>query len=86
MEPCDSATLSMYGTSGVNGGIGVCLLAWDDATQSVASGITRSCMGDWECPAGALCDDQITALDLSGTLALCKPGPRGTLTPAMLSP
>jgi hypothetical protein len=65
---------------------GYCLVAWDAATQRAATGITVGCMGDWDCPDHALCDDHIT---LTGGGAdrpgVCKPGPKGTLTPAMLS-
>jgi hypothetical protein len=62
-----------------------CLLAFDPVTQVVASGITRRCIGDWQCPEHALCDDQIPRLVGGDPIAVCKPGPRGTLTPAMLS-
>lgn len=88
LQPCDAMTLATYGTSGANGRAGTCLLAWDSAMQRITSGQSRICLGDWDCPAGSLCDDQITALDTPPPprLAICKPGPRGTLTPAMLSP
>ncbi len=92
---CDATTIAQYGTSGATGvvvppdyggGTSACLLAWDSSAQAAASGITRVCIGDWECPAGALCDDSIPILDsVLGPVAVCKPGPRSTLTPAMLS-
>jgi hypothetical protein len=88
LQPCDTTTLATYGKTDANGRAGTCLLAWDSAMQRITSGQTRICLGDWDCPAGSLCDDQITALDTPPPprLAICKPGPRGTLTPAMLSP
>jgi hypothetical protein len=97
--PCDAATIARYGTAGAVGvvdldtpanpaiGASACLVAWDAATNAAASGLSAKCMGDWECPAGALCDDRMTVL--SGgpyAIGVCKPGPRGTLTPAMLAP
>jgi len=102
LQPCDAWVMSMFG-AGVNGvyaelwttqSVGPpsippdgCLLAWDDATQTLTSGKTIKCIGDWQCPVGTLCDDQLMfvlpyASDHPG---FCKPGPRGTLTPAMLS-
>ncbi len=100
LEKCAPATLAKYGATGAvgvvdlgagNGSLGstapeACLIAWDSTTQAPASGMTIECIGDWECPAGALCDDQVPALDAPHPIAVCKPGPRGTLTPAMLTP
>jgi len=66
-----------------------CLYAWNASAQQQASGRTRICFGDWQCPAGSLCDDQIPLVPgtaTSGPVAVCKPGPRGTLTPEMLTP
>ena len=64
-----------------------CLVATDPVTKRVASAATITCVGDWECPDGALCDDQLDQL-AGGFVALgaCKPGPRGVLTPDMLAP
>jgi hypothetical protein len=85
---CSDTIIAQYGVTGVNGhvttGLGACLLAWDSATQSVKSGISRVCVGDWNCPQGALCDDGLDPLDGLTPRAVCKPGPRGVLTPAML--
>ena len=95
---CDAATLAQYGTANANGVVALdpldttswtarraCLLAWNTATQTIASSTSISCIGDWQCPAGALCDDQIAMIG-TAKIAVCKPGPRGTLTPAMLAP
>src|SRR6185437_487763 len=43
----------LYGTGGS------CLLAWDAAAGVMRSGQTIECAGDWACPGGSLCDDQI---------------------------
>jgi hypothetical protein len=95
---CADLTLTQYGVDGVNGTVltggydvpgryAACLLAWDAATQTVASGLTATCYGDWECPTGALCDGSVNLIATAGMhVAVCKPGPRGMLTPAMLSP
>jgi hypothetical protein len=85
LQACDATTLSQYGIANAVGTAGPCLIAWNSSTQTAASGQTRECVGDWDCPEGALCDDQIAPLGTSARLAVCKPGPRGTLTPAMLS-
>jgi hypothetical protein len=37
-----------------------------------AGGHTEYCVGDWECPTGTLCDD-----DVGTPRPVCKPGPRG---------
>lgn len=54
-----------------------CLVARND-TGAVRHGLTLSCIGDWDCPAGSTCD---TFLDSTfGTyprVAVCRPGPRG---------
>jgi hypothetical protein len=91
LEACSAATTSQHGpgTLGViassDGGTS-CLLVWDEAAQAIASGVTRTCIGDWQCPAGSLCDDQLPELnDPQRPMAVCKPGPRGALTPAMLA-
>jgi hypothetical protein len=99
LAACDAATLAQHGAANVNGVVAVdvtmasnpmrraCLLAWDSAAQAISSGRSISCIGDWECPAGSLCDDQIAVLGVAAQkIAACKPGPRGTLTPAMLTP
>ena len=65
---------------------GWCLVAWDDAAQRAATGVTIACMGDWDCPAQSLCDDRIPLVGATADRpGVCKPGPKGTLTPAMLS-
>jgi hypothetical protein len=91
LQACAGAVVSRYGTAGARGavydasGAGACLIAWDATANVARSGVTVRCDGDWDCPAGALCDDRIPRLD-GGTLAgVCKPGPRGTLTAAMLT-
>lgn len=90
LQACDATTVATYGVADATGlvvlGDQACLIAWDAAAGAATSGVTRACVGDWECPAGGLCDDRLTRLDAqTGTIvAVCKPGPRGTLTPAML--
>jgi hypothetical protein len=96
LAACPSATLAAFGMPNVNGVVGgltqpahpyPCLLAWDSTTNTVASGITNLCAGDWDCSAEALCDGSLTVIAGPYTkLGVCKPGPRGTLTPAMLTP
>lgn len=87
---CSDAALASESKPGVYGvayrGDEICLLAWDASAGAVTSGDTIECAGDWQCPAGSLCDDQIPS-DVVGasTFGVCKPGPKGTLTPAMLS-
>jgi hypothetical protein len=95
LKLCDAATLAMFETLRSTGVFSAdpsfgdtrpaCLLAFDNATQKLASGVTQRCIGDWQCPEHALCDDQITRLGGGDRIAVCKPGPRGTLTPAMLA-
>lgn len=92
LEACDAATIARYGTTGVNGAVVVdpstdqaCMLAWDAAAGAITSGSTITCVGDWQCPEGALCDDRIAPLANDAAVAVCKPGPRGLLTPAMLT-
>ena len=91
---CDSMTKAMFGPN-VNGAyvqytkFGVCLLAWDASTTAVTSAESKFCLLDSQCPAGALCDNLIPALANETVLApfgVCKPGPRGVLTPQMLVP
>jgi hypothetical protein len=85
LQPCAfNSSAGTPGTSqivsfGVFYPVETCLLAWDAATQTFKRGITERCVGDWSCPAGTLCDDQLG-------VAGCKPGPRGVLTHAMLTP
>ena len=91
LQRCDAATLAQYGVQDVNGvvvaGDAGCLLAWNPATSAVTSGVTQRCIGDWDCPAGSLCDDEVATVNPVGeAVAVCKPGPRGSLTPQMLSP
>jgi hypothetical protein len=94
MEPCGAAVETQYGGPGINGVVvdtelvTACLLTWDEATQSVKSGFTRTCLGDWQCPLYSLCDAQIPELLPGGpaTVAICKRGPRGMLTPDLLVP
>ncbi|HLL25707.1 MAG TPA: hypothetical protein VK427_26400, partial [Kofleriaceae bacterium] len=90
LEPCAPSYITQYGHPGVNAfattGSGACLLAWNTATQAVATGRTTKCVGDWDCPAGSLCDDQVVSVHFNDFSAVCKPGPRGVLTPAMLAP
>ena len=61
-----------------------CLIVWSGGVQY--SGATIACLGDWDCPDGSLCDDQLDLLTGYRPFAVCKPGPKGVLTPAMLSP
>lgn len=94
LASCDDPTLDLYGATDALGVIAepmtkreACLLAWDPATQAITSGVTITCVGDWECPELSLCDDAVPVIvSTGGPVAVCKPGPRGTLTPAMLSP
>ncbi|HEU0029123.1 MAG TPA: hypothetical protein VFQ53_00730 [Kofleriaceae bacterium] len=90
---CDPAVVAELGTPNVNGvvamafGASACLLAWDDVAQVARSGRARPCVGDWQCGPHSLCDDQLVLLGTTmPPIAVCKPGPRGVLTPAMLSP
>lgn len=79
-QPCDASILALHpNESGVVrvGDAAACLLA------NGQSAITKGCLGDWDCPQGQLCDGALPMLD-GDRLAVCKPGPRGTLTPAML--
>jgi hypothetical protein len=92
LQACSADVVARLGAAGVNGYVlpyyspEVCLIAWDEATHTAASGRSTLCFGDWQCPEGSLCDDGLTPLDtFSGQGAVCKPGPRGRLTPAMLS-
>ena len=90
LTACDADTLATYGVSGANGYAAsdhqaACLIAWDDAKQAAASGQSYPCIGDWDCPAGSLCDDKLAQLG-AVPVAVCKPGPKGVLTPGMLSP
>src|SRR5438477_574729 len=65
LAPCPT-TAAQYTTPGIDGSayagqdgglfMQTCLLAWDPTTKTVASGLTIECVGDWECPAGSLCD------------------------------
>lgn len=90
LEACDSALVAQYAMMNVNGVVAeapavnreACLLAWDGT--ETRSGVTMTCVGDWQCPEGSLCDDQMTMLKpATSPVAVCKPGPRGTLTAAM---
>ncbi len=60
-----------------------CLIVWSGGVQY--TGGTVACLGDWDCPAGSLCDDQLDLLQGDQPFAVCKPGPKGVLTAAMLS-
>ncbi len=92
LQPCDAATVAQY--SGATGAIVIsgdivhawaCLVASDGSGTSSAMSI--QCIGDWDCPENALCDDEIVNLgSASAPMAVCKPGPRGTLSRAMLAP
>jgi hypothetical protein len=92
LDACDATTIQTYGGPRGTGAVVpdptsrvACLLAWDPVAGVTTSGITFQCLGDWDCPRGALCDDRVPFLgDTSGS-AVCKPGPRGVLTPAMLT-
>ena len=95
LPPCTALLISQNGGTNVNGFVmagqgpladAVALLAWDDAMQMTACGMSHTCVGDWQCGVGMLCDDMITPLGTTAHAAICKPGPRGTLTPSMLSP
>jgi hypothetical protein len=71
-----------YAEPGVNGIVResgmACLLAWDTSTASARHGLSNFCVGDWECAAGASCDDSLPFLNVSGAnAAVCRPGPRG---------
>jgi hypothetical protein len=94
LPPCTALLISAHGGASVNGFVmagqlplddTVALLAWDDTMQMTACGMSHSCVGDWQCGVGMLCDDMITPLEMTAHAAVCKPGPRGTLTPSMLS-
>ena len=95
MAPCP-LTAAAWGAPGVNGRAGAsqdagafCLLAWDASTATVANGLTITCLGDWDCPAGAMCDDHVARLQQTDdqVQAVCRPGPRGTpIDPARLHP
>lgn len=92
LQSCGAAVVAPHQSPGVNGLVATgsagvyCLIAWDSGTNTARSGVTRQCMGDWFCPEGSLCDDDIARLDAGPKMGVCKPGPRGTLTPAMLAP
>jgi hypothetical protein len=89
LEPCSAALVAQYGTTNASGlvaGGEVCLIAWDGGAGAARSGRTIQCLGDWFCPQGSLCDDEIVRLDGGSPVGVCKPGPRGTLTPAILAP
>lgn len=100
LQPCDPAIVAQHASPGTNGLVALynqsfgyvhrpsgCLVAWNSTTQSMASGVAPYCVGDWQCPAGALCDDAVPSLTSPGTFTgICKPGPRGMVTPEMLSP
>lgn len=95
LSACDAFTIAHYGTANAVGVVAddnltagsACLIAWDAANSRPTSGITKRCIGDWQCPAGSLCDDGIQRLVATTyPVAVCKPGPRGVLTSAMLSP
>jgi hypothetical protein len=97
LVPCDAALVATYAAPNVVGVINVyqaneventtCVLAWDSGTQQPRHRKARACIGDWNCPAGMLCDAELTMLEAQGEhLAVCKFGPRGVLTPAMLTP
>lgn len=97
LAPCPNAA-ARWGGPGANGITGasddgfaftyVCLLAWDPATATTASGATIQCVGDWDCPDGSLCDDHVAQIpaDYFGPIAVCRPGgPRGEpIDPARL--
>jgi hypothetical protein len=93
MQPCPSA-VAIAGKPGVNGLAAdefgePCLLAWDAATSTIANGLTPNCIGDWDCPAGTVCDDAVPPLEVFGDdpIAVCRPGARGTpLDPSTLHP
>jgi hypothetical protein len=90
-DACDASIVAQYGQPNATGVVATpggpsCLIAWDDTAKKSVSGSTRSCVGDWECAVGWLCDDQLQPLGADPhPAAVCKPGPRGTLAPAMLT-
>jgi hypothetical protein len=93
MERCDAAIEAQHGGAGISAAVVTdaarsiaCLLTWDDATQSVRSGITRWCLADWQCPLYSLCDADIRDPGGFAGPPVCKRGPRGMLTPALLVP
>lgn len=92
---CSDDVIARYGRPDVSGAVLVfgdftraCLLAWDAAAMTTRSGVTEPCIGDWMCPSGSICDDQTPGLQRGGsaTTPVCKPGPRGVIDPATLSP
>jgi hypothetical protein len=90
-SPCDSSLSSQLppGTTGYRIPVAstqACLVAWDSTNQPVTAS-TSQCIGDWQCPTSTLCDDHLVDLDDATQVhGVCKPGPKGVLTPAMLSP
>jgi hypothetical protein len=86
LQACSAYQLSdARNRAGVDGVIDDdCLVAWDGAT--LHAGSTFRCLGDWDCPDGSLCDDQLFyAGDPDRSPGVCKPGgPRGVIDPALL--
>ena len=74
LEPCDGVTEPP--SPDFAGASGFCLVQHVSATSCLLTGRTVECRGDWECPAGASCDDSIPGGPGYG--GLCRPGARGT--------
>jgi hypothetical protein len=93
LAACDAATKTQYGVADVNGAKALtdrtaCLLAWDATTSTAATAVTKYCIFDSQCPSNAMCDTEIASIadNFTGGFGVCKPGPRGVLSPAMLVP
>jgi hypothetical protein len=53
-----------------------CLVARSD-TGAIRHGLTTSCYGDWDCPAGSTCDTFFDPVDdVASHIPVCRPGPR----------
>ena len=74
LEPCDGVTEPP--SPDFVGLDELCLIQHVSATSCLQTGRTVNCRGDWECPAGATCDDAIPGTPAYGG-AFCRPGPRG---------
>jgi hypothetical protein len=86
LQPCAPYQLADAGNyPGQDGVIDEsCLIAWDGTT--LHAGTTFRCLGDWQCPDGSLCDDQLFyAGEPERSPGVCKPGgPRGVIDPLRL--
>jgi hypothetical protein len=91
LAPCSVG--AEYAGPGVTGaadghdGVHACLLAWDAALMATRQGSTIYCIGDWECPTGASCDDGLGFVDSPTRVAgVCRPGARGAPLLSRLPP